>query len=766
MATVPAIVGSARLGNFRLGYQPAALAAVRAARVRITIAGVSATARVRMASFSIRDVLNDAPNTCRFEIDGTPPTSGQAVRVTINSDTPRLLFSGAIQTNDQTYEGKPTQLVYPCLAIDDLARLNNRRPFGIWSNISATTVAQELVASFAPGFTATHVQAALPAITVAFDGTEGFSGALRQIAKLIGGYFYVEDLDLHLFTTEATDAPADLDATPNRFLNDPPIAASSDDSQLRTRVYGRGHGEVVSVDVLVGETILPLDDVVQFTATGGRAIASTTADGSPTERLQYTGVQVRQGGALVGPGVTPSVAPAAAGAAGAGLGAGVYQYAYNWVTAAGETIPSPVATVTTGDQTDPAAGPTATADLTRWSDQAALVIGDTLQFALSFSYDIANTVGIGDLVVGGSIVVPNWTGGGSHPAVIMYSGSVAATALARYAHVWISKNGAAYKHEGAFSFFTPYSAGVAFFPSGGAPPAVSRSIRQVNVSAIAIGPTGTTSRKVWRTAVDAAQLKLHTTIANNTATTIATDTLVDGSLGANAPTSDTSGLSSTDGQINPGSTSILTSGASPFSAAGGYVETSAGELVRYTGITGNTLTGVPASGAGAILTAIIYGSQILPVPALTGVTGVTKAMATGSRVHVWVQRDDVSAQADAVIRESTTGFTSDGIHEHTLIDERRGETSLTALCDADLTLFSRPIVTVTYDTRDVKTKSGKPIVVNLASPLIAETLTIQDVTITEIDRAPGTAPRFTVIASSVRFSLEDILGRLSALVPE
>jgi hypothetical protein len=715
MATVPAIVGKARLGNFRLGYETAALLRVRLTRVRITIAGVSATARVRLASLSIRDVLNDAPNTCRFDLAGTPPTSGQAVRVTINSDAPRLLFSGTIQTNDQTYEGKPTQLVYPCFATDDTARLNNKRPFGIWSNISATTVAQELVAEFAPGFTATHVQAGLPAITVAFDGTEGFSGALRQIVKLIGGYFYVEDLDLHLFTTEATDAPLDLDTTPSR------------------------------------------------------SVASTTADGSPTERLQYTGVQVRQGGALVGPGVTPSVAPAAALASGAGLGAGVYQYAYNWVTAAGETVPSPIRTVTTGAATDPASGPTPVADLTSWA--SAYAIGDTLQFASSFSYDLANTIAVSDLTAGGSIVVPNWSGGGSHPATVAYDISVTFPAVAVFLHVWVNKNGAGYKHELALAgtpgaLTTYHSPSTGNFPVGGSPPAVNRTAQQVNVSAIAIGPTGTTSRKVWRTAVGAAQLKLLTTIANNSATTIATDTLADGSLGANAPVSDTSGLTSTAGQINPGSTSILTSGASPFSASGGYVETSAGERVRYTGISANTLTGIPASGSGAILTAILYGSQILPVPALTGVTGVTKALATGSRVHVWVQRDDLSAQADAVIRESTTDFTSDGIHEHVLIDERRGEVSLTALCDADLALFSRPIVTVTYATRDVKTKSGKPIVVNLTSPLIAETLTIQDVTITEIDRAPGTAPKFTASASTVRFSLEDLLRRASALVPE
>ena len=65
---------------------------------------------------------------------------------------------------------------------------------------------------------------------------------------------------------------------------------------------------------------------------------------------------------------------------------------------------------------------------------------------------------------------------------------------------------------------------------------------RVNASSIAVGPTGRTARKVHRTVVNGSQLKLLTTIANNTATTIATDTAADASLGANAPTADTSGL--------------------------------------------------------------------------------------------------------------------------------------------------------------------------------------------------------------------------------
>lgn len=942
MATVPAILGTARLGNFRLGYQPAAVAAVRATRVRIYLDGVLATSRVRVAGLSIHDVLNDAPNTCSLTIEGTPaPVSGMALRITINSDTPRLLFSGTIQTDDQTYEGRPTQLCYPCRAIDDTARLNTRLPFGLWTNVSATTVAQELIAEFAPGFTSTHVEAGLPVVTVAFDGTEGFTGALRQIAKLIGGYFYVEDRDLHLFLTEATDAPDDLDSTPSRFLDDPPIQASSDDSQLRTRLYGRGHAAETLIAVAIGETIVPVSDVVMFNTAGGRAIASTTSDGSPTEIVQYTGVMLGGGGSLIGPGQSPSAVLTATRAAGTGVTAGTHLYAYTWVTAAGETLPSPTVSLTTG-VLDP---PTGAIPYSLPAGGGSL--DPNAWYGLAYTWVTAagettsgpRLVAVTDTVNKGLQYFPIPLGPTGTTDRKLYrtegqtSSALASTAQLKFL-VTVAGNVSTAGH-------TDLAADAAL--GANVPTSNTATAEQVTIAGVALGPAGTTSRKVYRTAAGAGQLKLQQTIANNTATTGVTDATADGALGANVPIANTSGLSavaaagggfvtaspvtfqtngaataantaspvftsvtyvfvaadvgasvyikagtnwtvgsyrivsvaagaatvagpmasvasptgatwgvdysafttprylytdlvidgttatkvtsaaqpfgmnsigntltltsgvgfagqsvvvlsisgvtatcdkvlgtlsSTGGQgvlgvapiqpfVSAGSTTIATASTGAFASTGGWVRIAGSDaLVRYTGISGNTLTGVPASGTGALLTTVPYNTLLESVPALSGVTGVVAAWQQGSRVHIWVQRDDAAAQAAAAARETTDDYTSDGIHEHLLVDERRGEASLTALCDADLALFADPIVTVSYATRDVKTKSGKPIVVTLSSPAISETLTIQDVTITEIDIAPGLAPRFTASASSVRFSLEDMLRRLSGLVPE
>jgi len=58
--------------------------------------------------------------------------------------------------------------------------------------------------------------------------------------------------------------------------------------------------------------------------------------------------------------------------------------------------------------------------------------------------------------------------------------------------------------------------------------------QKVNLTAVAVGPTGTTARKVYRTIVAGSVLKLLTTIGDNTTTTFS-DAIADGSLGVAAP---------------------------------------------------------------------------------------------------------------------------------------------------------------------------------------------------------------------------------------
>jgi hypothetical protein len=753
VATVPAILGTARLGNFRLGYQPAALQDVRETRVRIFLDGVLSTSRVRLATFSIHDVVNDEPDACNFTVNEAPwPEVGMEVNVTLNSNTPRHLFNGAVQSVETTFEGEPKQQVCHAHAADDLAALD-RLPYGAWTNVSASTIAAELLASFAPGFTGVNVAAGLPTISIILDGSEGWGGALRQIAGLIGGAFYVEDRDLHLFLDEMTDAPDPIDVS-HPFLYDPPITQSMDDSQLRTRVYGRGHGESVLADVLAGDTIVPVENAsAWFQSLGGLAW-------SDAQHLTYTGVQAGGTGTVAGPSAAPSATPTLTAAVGAGLNVGVYQGAYTFVTASGESLPSPLGTVTLGTSVAAPSGAPSVNNTPDGNSSTQYAIGNTLNEVYTYSSAATNSDYSRMTAVSPATTVTVVNDGFGFAQAPLLTIPMSSDATITFVLLWRQVNGGGYFLVSATTN-TPGSSWV-IRDGATAGAALPAAALQIALSGIALGPSGTTQRKYYRTVVNGSQLKLQQTIANNTATVGVQDATADGSLGANAPVTDTSGLTTASGQINAGSTSLLLSGTGPFSATGGWTRNG----IRYTGISGNTLTGIPATGPGSITTTIPYGTAIVAAPSLTGVSGLARALTRGATLNLAVQRDDLTAQAAAAARETTAVRVSDGIHEYLVSDERRNEASLTALCDAYLALFANPLVTVGYATRDVKTKSGKSIVVTLSVPAIAQTLTIQEVSITEIDVAPGTPPKFTVTASSLRYSLEGMLRRLSGLIQE
>ena len=1106
MAYQPCILGTARLNNFRLGYYDQMFAAT------VLLAGQSV--RTRVTGLTIRDVINDAPNTCSITFDGAAtPQAEQAVRISINKRDPRLLFNGALQTVDTSYEGRPEHVCYPCTGVDDTARANRRRPFGQWTTVSATTYAQQLIQQFASGFSTAGVQAGLPAVSVILDGTEGMAGALAQGAQAIGGYYYFEDNTLYFFITPPPhDDPSPIDGSPGNLLDDPPIAVSRDVSQLRTRQYGRAHGEELLADVGIGETILPVANVAAWFAQPGSGLRAIAV----SQQLRYTGIQVGGNGSLVGPGAAPGNPPAVVCVLGSGVNSGQHSYAYTFVTPSGETLPSPLgpvavglmggptsaptpgtpsagdgpdtgthsygttfltaggetavgpasATVTTGDGTippptggplcgtptfgngpdsgvhyyattfvtargetvpgpvsaavttgpvavgpptapnpgaassggavdignhnyattfytasgetapsplsatavasfgtgasDPTNGPvvqngspggmwlniaagatvwcaytyiTATGE-TRMSPKSGFVTqpyyanpsqanavsvaafdsGNTNVTGATFYHSTdgvnfkkgqtvngprgyvslndsfyepitpappppsSNTTGgtkqtiplsgiatgpagtIGRKVyrttAGGSqlklltTIADNTTTSGSDAAADSTLGANAptsgnATILTQVVPVSAIQVGPAgttarklYRTTAGGSQLkllatfgdnatTSFSDTVADASLGAAAPTVGATspIHIVPLTAIPLGPSGTTGRKIYRTAANGSQLRLLATLGDNTTTTftdattdaglganaptvgtapanavsvsgivqgaapttsrklyrtaagasqlklLATlgdntttafaDTTADASLGANAPTADTSGLAQPSGQVLAGSPTLIVASAATFPTSGWALIGSL-VVVRYTGISGNALTGIPATGPGSITTTVIWGTQVLPAPSLVGVTGVIAPIVKGTLINLWVQRDDTAAQSDQAAIDTANGVVpADGIYEGpVLVDERRNEASMRALCDATLIQFSRPIVTVRYACRDIQSKSGRTVRIDLANPAVHETLTIQEVIITEIDIAPHLAPRFTVTASTARFSLDDILRRL------
>jgi hypothetical protein len=962
----------------------------RETQAGITLDGVDIRPRVRMKGLTIHDILNDAPNTAALVIEGDEPQVGQALRITLNEGA-RVLFSGELQTVDESFELQPANVAWKVTAIDDTARANAKRPFGTYVEISASLIAADIRAQCCPSYSLAGIAPGLPAVSIVFDGSDTFIAALSRLATAIGGYCKVEDLTVYLFQVDTETTPDPIDGA-HCFMLTPAIRANVDSSQLRTRIYGKGYGEAITADVLAGEDLIPLTNGSQFPPSGS-VIVGTTPDGAQSERLTYTAMEPSEGGTLVGPGARPSTPPALGLAAGAGVDSGSHDVAVVFVTAAGKSLPGPLASISVGVLAPPSSAPVAdVAQPGTGPDQgshdyvASFVTGFGETTPSPVSNAISTSAAVGQVSAPGSPFagptgepgpqpssfgaqyqltfvnalgeteggtlhssanasgpgVPVNVGLGWSSLVAVTGGGLTPSTNYQYRVSWVCANGyetnsfdvggsnflpsdkSAFqfsglgptthpdarvtklriyrsKASGGFDRFlvaelsqpipstyldtkadsalgelaSDFARGtdpgckiqVTSIPIGPAGVTGRKIYRRVNglgiakyvgtlanntattfidnvldaslgadipasnttgtavqripLSSIPLGPPGVTARKLYRRFNGAGTFKLVTTLANNTATTF-TDSVPNSALGADAlstptaignqiavanipigatgvtsrelymspvgasarklalvignntattgtitasdatlagaaaePSADTSGLQQPQGQINPGSPFLLVASTAPFRGAGGWVTLPGGQTIRYTGISGSNLTGVPTEGPGSITTAVIYGAPAVPTPMLVGASGLTKPLLKGASIHLWVQRDHLLAQAEHAAR---TG--GDGVVEYLLVDMRRGLASLTARCDAELELFARPLVEVNYATRDLKTKSGKLVTIDLSSPSIHETLTIQEVTITEIDIVPGLAPRFTVKASSVRFSLEDTLRRL------
>jgi len=296
---------------------------------------------------------------------------------------------------------------------------------------------------------------------------------------------------------------------------------------------------------------------------------------------------------------------------------------------------------------------------------------------------------------------------------------------------------------------------------GPMPAANSTLVQQVALSQIPIGGPGTTARRLYRSSANTTALKFLTAIANNTTTT-ATDAASDATLGAAAPVSDTSGLTQPAGLVAAGATVIPVAGPSAFAPTGGYAVVGNGEqVVRYTGVSGNTLIGIPASGPGSLTATVAYNASITVAPTLLGIPAsgpwaIVRGLIDGEDINLIIQRDDLAAQAALAAIEG-----GDGVIEHVIIDRRLSAAGATVTAAAELALFSTPELRVSYTTRDPRTRTGKLVAINLPAPTnVVGSFLIQRVQLSRF-HIPNLPPLRTVQASSTRFSFDDVLRRLS-----
>lgn len=303
---------------------------------------------MRIAGLTIHDLLNDQPNTCTFTVDTTPPHVGQVIQIGLGTiTTADLVFAGTIDQVDAIYEGVPANRAWRVTGIDWWRRFNRYKVLRVYPEQSATAIVLDLIATYAPGFTAAHVVDGLPIVSGGIDFTQEDLGAcLTRLMQRVGGYWYVDyGQDVHAYLTEPTDAPDPLVVGSPTLQNDPSVTQRTDLSQTRTRVLVTGGGSQTTTDIAAGSTAIPLEDATWFRP-DGTGVALTG-----TQRIPHTGVVISAGGTIVRGMDAPSGGagtPSAALTAGVGGVLGATGYRVSFKATAGETIPGPASNTVTG----------------------------------------------------------------------------------------------------------------------------------------------------------------------------------------------------------------------------------------------------------------------------------------------------------------------------------------------------------------------------------------------------------------------------------
>ena len=925
-------------------------------------------------AFQVTDVVGGAANSATVRVRRLTPVEGSAIVIALDSQE---VFAGTvIRTTQVIAEHTLAVLGWDLECLSDQYLLDAKVVNARYVVESASAIVPALVSAFAPGFTVT-VDPDLVTLDEMTITNERVSDSLDRIAARAGVSWRLgTNRDITFGDILLPDARPITDADTASVQGTPAIRR--DYSQIKTRIFSEGGGVNLLTLVEAGDMILPVAATDWYDVTGGLLAVGP-------DRVTYTGLDVGGSGGLVGPGASPSAAPVADVTPGANLGSGLYQYAITFVTAAGETLPSPIASVTTGYTAAPTSAPSFAANTAgtgpdlgvHWyavtfvtssgetsngpdsnnvttTESSAGALTDPVVAPTAGSPTAGGSVPIGThhykytFANGAGETVPSSAGTGTADALITPGGGCIAAAqaggsIAPEQYVWgvtygspagetaitlssnalvlsggngsaaltgvvtssdarctfrrvyrrlfasatwglvgtISNNtqttytdtsasvgaepptsstalyqtipltipvgptgttsrkvyrndGGTYKLAGSVSgnTSTSFVDSLATGSLGAAAPSSNTTAsvtayRTVNLTNIPIGPSGTTARKLYRTAAGGSQLKLVATIGNNTATTYQ-DTTTDASLGANIPTSntatanrvalsaiplgptgttarrvyrttvggsalqrlttladnttttyadstadgslgaavpgiDTSGLESAAGSVNPGATTVPCASMGTIPTSGWAIIGNGQQVIRYTGKTDTALTGVPASGPGSIVAAIGYNSTITGAPQLTGIPAsgdgsLTQDALAQTPVNVLTQHDDGAAQAMMAAR---TG--GDGIFEEWIRDQRFSLAETRNRGAAKLAERVVPLVSVSYLTRDPASLAGAYVSWTRSAPVgISETLRIQSARLSLQMLADGSVrPEWEVEASTRRYSFEQWLRRVA-----
>lgn len=757
-----ALAGRGRAGAFRAGSV--------SSKVFVSIAGTQRaygrsdeSALILLNTLQVRETNGSDPNQCSFRARGFPISRHQEIIVTLGTiNTLNRRFGGTILSTKEGYETSPLLPHTDVVAVDYSWQLNRVFVTGLFSG-PADEILIQLIGDHAPDFSTAKIPAGLPTILISFT-KERLRTCIDRIVKRIGGYWkadYRKRILVTLSTFPAETDPVTLtDALSTLKLDPSSYSVSRDSGQRITRVYFEGGGAHALTEIAPGETIIPIDSAPDYWYgdEGGLVII-----GESQQIVAYTDRFEGGGGGLVGPGAQPTSLVTLTGEWGTALDNNVdYDYAYTFVTSgSNETLPSPLTSITTGAEV---AFPTT--PLVQLAVQSGTPIFGTGVYVYGISWEFPGSLRsrIGCL---NQVLTNAATAAQINLSGIAQPGDAEATHI----NIWRSTlNGypGGYAPTSLFLVATiavgtsTYADTTVDSSLGAAGHATATAVcREVRITNIPAGQPGVvTKRRLWRTEGGGSQLKLLATINDNT-TAEFEDDIADGSLGTNAPTLDTSGLTQPAGTVSAGSTTIPVAGGE--FPDEGFAITGSGQVIRYTTRSASSLGGIPTAGPGSLMAALGYNTTIRACAMLRGIPAsgagaIVNTIQPNNAVNLWLVVDNLVAQAEisALLDPDDELGGLAGVIEETLTDQRVNRDEARQRATAYLDLQDDEQVTMTYRSTDRNNRSGRTVVIDLTQPEVDETLKLQDVTA----MFDPPFPFFQVKAGNRRYTLEDLLRRI------
>lgn len=702
--------------------------------VVVVIGGINRSSYVQ--NLTIAETINEAADTARFTLRADVPfvpTAGQVVTVNLGADgNPE--FAGQIAAVRKRYirgvrntQGKEPSPFLDVECVDYMRLFNRRLVTAEYRSLSATAIASALLSSYASGFTGNAIAFNLPTIDQFVVINQPLGVAFTKLAQLIGGGFYVDAFrDVHLYGSagetgsRAGTAPA---AVIGSLASLKGIGIDAEATQVRTRVTVEGQDTKCPIGTPGGTSSVSAaaNVTVDYLLVGGGGIGGSTLHGGGGGGRVIPGTDVLAVGSysvVIGAGAT--VANTNGGdstfnghtAKGGGYGA---------VTgnAGGSGGGSSATVVGAGGIAGGAAvGPEGYGNAGGMGDFTGNAAGGGGGGAgakgrdASFNAGGAGGDGIASSIGGAGVEYYGGGGGGNSTS----SGGLGG----------LGGGGKA----GAGG--NPGTAGVDGLGGGGGGgtnyAGGNGRLIVSYVTGICTATGGTISTSGGRT--------IHSFTSNGTFQITAVNTSTAVPVVTDLPLADRSridsaggtvrigpyvqtyvntfGPSVVDGQNLPGTTlsadaavgatAVTVTDISVITDAYGWVKVG-DQIIRFGGTSGSQLTGIAASGFGALTAAVTSGTQVTWLGAIRlSNTGILfdPPLKPDEQVVQRVSVDDSTAQAIMAAIEG-----GDGIHEHIVTDNRLNVDGCLARAAQELDQFSTSLVTVSWETDDLNAKPGR-----------------------------------------------------------